>query len=105
MLSSKRLKSLRKAINQSQADAAYCMNMSREAYCMYENGYRQPSFDAIITLANYYHVSIDYLVGVSEIPYRFDDFSEPDIRIIHALSVCDLATKKYVCHVLNVPFP
>lgn len=36
----------------------------------FENGNKKPSLDALIALANYFDVSLDYLVGRSDDPAR-----------------------------------
>lgn len=53
---------------QNVADILYCR---REVYRRYEKGTRELPLSYAITLANYYHTSIDYLVGMTNIktPY------------------------------------
>ena len=63
-----RLKLLRSQINQSQSTFAQNLNLSREAYCMYETGRRQPPYETLTAIASYYHVSVDYLLGLTEVP-------------------------------------
>ena len=59
----KRLKELRLASSASQADIAHILNISRVAYSFYENGKRQPNLESLSILADYYEVSVDYLIG------------------------------------------
>ena len=42
--------------------------MSSLGYQRYEYGERKPSFDMLIALADYFDVSIDYLVGRTDNP-------------------------------------
>lgn len=42
--------------------------MSALGYQRYEYGERSPSFDCLIALADFYDVSLDYLVGRSDDP-------------------------------------
>ncbi len=56
-----KLKKLRAEHKLTQNMVASVLNISRAAYSMYENGKRQLNYDALFTIANYYHVSIDYL--------------------------------------------
>ena len=58
-----KLKELRKLNNKKQKDIAKDLNLSVQAYCNYENGDLEPNFDTLIKLANYFGVSIDYLLG------------------------------------------
>ena len=61
-----RLKSLRKAANKTQDDIAEFLNISYAAISMMESGKRAPSFDVLCSLADYFNVSLDYLVGRSD---------------------------------------
>ncbi len=62
-----RLKNLRLQNNLSQAEVAKVIHCSQVAYGMYELGNRKIPVDKMVELARYYHVSLDYLVGLSEI--------------------------------------
>ncbi len=63
-----RLKELRKSRNISQLKLAMDLNMSQNTISRYETGERQPGIDELILLADYFGVSIDYLVGRTENP-------------------------------------
>lgn len=57
------LKLLREKNNISQEELSLRLGLSRPAITKYERNERQPSFDTIIKIADYFHVSIDYLLG------------------------------------------
>lgn len=59
------LKDLRERNNLSQADVAKVLHCSQVAYGMYELGKRKLPIERLIILAKYYHVSLDYLVGLA----------------------------------------
>lgn len=59
-----RLKSLREENNLSQQAIASVLNVSQRTYSYYENGRTIP-IRLLITLAKYYNVSLDYLLGIS----------------------------------------
>lgn len=61
-----RLKALRENAGKTQKEIADIIETSQSYYAQYENGKRPIPFDRIIKLAEYYHVSIDYIAGVSE---------------------------------------
>lgn len=42
------------------------LNVSRTTYYNYENGLTSPSFDMLFVLANFYKVTIDYLLGYTK---------------------------------------
>ena len=59
----KKLFELRKKENFTQSQMAKILNVSQQAYARYEKGEREPDFDTLIRIADYFGVSIDYLLG------------------------------------------
>jgi Predicted transcriptional regulators len=57
------LVSLRKAKGLTQEQLASAIGVSRVTLARWETGEFQPSLDYLITLSQYFRVSIDYLVG------------------------------------------
>lgn len=66
MVLQKRLKLLRQSNNLSQTDVAKVLHCSQAAYGMYELGKRRITADKLLVLARYYHVSVDYLLGLRD---------------------------------------
>ena len=60
---SERLIELQTTRNLLKKDIAKAVGISVMGYYRYETGERQPPLDTLIALANYYDVSLDYLVG------------------------------------------
>ena len=58
-----RLKNLREDKDLTQADVAKLLFITQQQYSLYENGYREISVSMLIKLAEYYNVSIDYILG------------------------------------------
>ena len=58
-----RLKQLRKEKNISQLKPAFDLNMSQNTISRYETGEREADYASLIKFANYFNVSIDYLLG------------------------------------------
>ncbi len=58
-----RLKELRLNNNITQAELAKKLNYGRTAIANYEAGRTEPSFEALKTIAEFFGVSIDYLLG------------------------------------------
>ena len=74
-----RLKELRDKSKKSVTEIQKLLGISNPAYYNYENGKAEPSIDKLIKLADYYNVSIDYLVGRI---YQDDlGYISPDQRI------------------------
>lgn len=62
-----RLKQLRSENNLLQKDIAKKLNITPSAYGFYEQGKRIPDSNVLNTLAQIFNVSLDYLMGVSDI--------------------------------------
>lgn len=58
-----RLKELRKARNISQLKLAMDLNMNQNTISRYENLEREADYKTLVKLADYFDVSIDYLLG------------------------------------------
>ena len=63
-----RLEDLRVDHDKSQIEIAEYLNMNRNVYWRYEKGLREIPVWAVIKLAEYYHVSTDYLLGLTDDP-------------------------------------
>ncbi len=57
-----RLKEIRKRKGFSQARLAMELNTSQNTISRYETGEREPSLNELIKIADYFNVSIDYLL-------------------------------------------
>ena len=64
----KRLKELREGRRIYQRELAEILGMSFRGYQNYETGQSEPKLATLIVLADYYQVSIDYLVGRTDNP-------------------------------------
>lgn len=63
---SQRLKELRKENKLTQKQLAEKLNVTDDCIYYWENNRSEPSIDYLISLANIFNVSIDYLVGKTE---------------------------------------
>ena len=59
----KRLCDLREDADLLQKDIAQVLNIKQQQYSLYETGKRDLPLEYASILADYYHTSIDYLVG------------------------------------------
>lgn len=64
------LKRFRKEFNITQKQAASAAGIAERVYQSYEYGKVIPTANVLISLANTYDVSLDYLVGRSDDPTR-----------------------------------
>ncbi len=58
-----RLKELRKSKNISQLKLAMDLGINQNTVSRYETGEREADYKTLIALADYFNVSIDYLLG------------------------------------------
>jgi transcriptional regulator with XRE-family HTH domain len=63
-----RLKELRKKRHLSQITLAMDLNMNQNSISRYENGEREADYATLIAIADYFHVSVDYLLGRTDDP-------------------------------------
>ncbi len=59
----KRLLELRKSKNLTQSELAQKLNLTQQAYARYENCQREPDYKTLCSIANFFNVSVDYLLG------------------------------------------
>lgn len=63
-----RLRDLREDKDKTQQNIADYLNMHRSVYRRYESGERETPAWVVVKLADYYHVSTDYLLGRTDDP-------------------------------------
>lgn len=80
----KRLVDLREEKNLKQKELADVIGLQSSAISKYEKGATQPNLGTLIQLAEYFSVTVDYLLGVSSIknPYSEDKFTPKEAEII-----------------------
>lgn len=70
-----RIRNLRKIKGINQIELSQLLNVSQQTISTYENGTRDPDVEAAKFLANYFNVSIDYLLGETNIEVRYEEAS------------------------------
>ena len=63
-----RLRQLRKARGITQLKMAIDLNMSQNTVSRYESGEREPGIPELLRIADYFNVSVDYLLERTEKP-------------------------------------
>ncbi len=63
-----RLKELREKRHLSQTRLSMDLNMNQNTISRYENGIRQADYETLLRFADYFDVSIDYLLGRTDNP-------------------------------------
>lgn len=65
-----RLRDLREDSDKTQQEVADYLNMHRSVYRRYESGEREIPVWAIVKLAEFYHTSTDYILGLTDNPAK-----------------------------------
>lgn len=66
ILKYERIRNIRIDRGLTQADVAKILNVKQNTYCQYEIGVLNYPLDLVVKLADYYGVSVDYLVGLTD---------------------------------------
>ena len=64
----KRIRDLREDKDLTQKEMARTLNCSQQVYSNYELGQRDIPTDILIKLSAFYHVSVDYILGLTDNP-------------------------------------
>lgn len=65
------LKKIRKDNNKTQMEVANFLNITQEKYSRLENGITNPDIQTLKSLADYFHITTDYLLN-HNVPYLID---------------------------------
>lgn len=79
------LKELRKSKGLTQKQLAVNIGASERGIQQYELGERKPTYDMLVVLADYFDVSLDYLVGRIDSPIVYNKDGKP-IAFIEVMS-------------------
>lgn len=63
------------------------LEVNYSTYANYEAGTREPNSEMLKKIANYYDVSIDYILGLSNVPLPFSIYNHPDILPIETKKI------------------
>lgn len=86
-----RLAKLRTERKKTHQDMADMLGITRQAYSHYENGKREPDYSTLGRLASYFEVSIDYLLGKSNVR----SFEEVEVDVDPSINVAYLGGVKH----------
>jgi len=86
-----RLKELRQQHGLTQADLANLLELGPTAISNYEANRNEPAFDKLVQLANYFEVSCDYLLGMSDkyLPVQGEVIDRDILEIFHLYQEMD----------------
>ena len=82
-----RIKYIRKQHKETQQEMADRIGVSQRSVASWENGTRMPSYDVLISIANVYSVTTDYLLGRTDDPQLYrHELPMPEGYSAYALS-------------------
>ena len=67
-----RIKDLREDRDLKQQDIANYLKCSQVCYSYYVNAHRDIPTDVLIRLSKFYNTSVDYLLGLTDSPEKYD---------------------------------
>ena len=80
------IKYLRENIGYTQSDLSKQLGITRSSVNAWEMGISVPSTQYIVELANLFHVSTDYLLGVdTSSTVSVKGLSDKDVQLVHSL--------------------
>lgn len=74
---SQRLRDCRKKGDYTQREVSIYCDLTEKAYQNYELGTHEPKLSIIMRIAEFYKVSIDYLVGLTDDPTPYKRKKDP----------------------------
>lgn len=78
-----KLRALRKGAGMTQTDLANRLHITKSVVSYYELLERSPSPDVLIKLADIFHVTTDYLLGITHRKMiDVSDLSDDDVRLL-----------------------
>lgn len=81
-----RIREVREQLGISQKDFAKSLGIKPTTYNGYETGMHDPKSDILVHIAKMYNVSIDYLLGISDVMFLKDTLpSNVNIQAVHPL--------------------
>ena len=101
------LKELRNAKGITQTDLAKHLGISTSAIGMYEQGRREPDNSTLVKIANFFHVSTDYLLGNDDTPPKVvplikeNEFSEKEKERMRKIRQLAKHTQDYIDDTIN----
>lgn len=88
---------LRKSCNLTQADCSKIFNVTKSTISGWETGRNEPNITMLIIIADYFNISIDYLVGreLEDGTIIINNSKENNLHK-NTLLICDNSRKEYL---------
>lgn len=77
MVLGQRIRQLRQERHLTQIQLGQALNLAESTISLYESNHRAPDYHILLQIANYFEVSIDYLMGLTDVRgvmrYKYDE--------------------------------
>ncbi|MBA4602134.1 helix-turn-helix domain-containing protein [Thermoactinomyces mirandus] len=94
---SDRIRKLRAKSGLSQSELASRINIAKSTLAMYETGKREPNFDIVRRIADFFDVSVDYLLGQIDNPlplkHQTDELKKNEVSILDLEKAIEMIEK------------
>lgn len=92
----KMIQQLREESHLLQADLAKKLGLGRTTISNYENNYSFPDLETLISIADFFNVSTDYLLGLSNVRSKASTTSKDEAKILHYYNRLDSENQDYI---------
>lgn len=96
-----RLKYLRKTRGVTQTELAKHLGCRNNTISSYETAEHQPEYNVLMQIAEYFHVSVDFLLGADLSADKLECIPE-EIRLIQLYRMLDFEEKEAVFRLINL---
>ena len=98
------LKDLRESLHMTQAEFGASVGVAKSTYNNYETGIRDPKSDFWIAVASRFDVTIDYLMGFSDIPRPLASttLTTEESTLVSDYRLLDSTGKEYIRHTMAI---
>lgn len=94
---------LRKEFGKTQQDLADYLGISRQAYSNYESGRREPDYETLLKLGEYFNCSVDYLLNSGRVGRSFQPSMSPfELLLLEKYRTASPDMKNAVCKLLDI---
>jgi len=98
-----RLTELRKAKKISQKEFSLIINVAQNTVSQWENGKRDPDTETLRKIADYFNVTTDYLLGVSETKIKSsNEISEEDLKLLRQIKKLPADKREIIDTVIKI---
>ena len=90
------IQGLREEANIRQSELAKSLGLGRTTISNYENNYSSPDLETLIQIANFFHVSTDYLLGISSVKNAPQNLPEDEAKVLKYYRRLNSENKDYI---------